>query len=96
MRDFNYLSIGHNWEGHWATWVLQADNINVSDMDEFYHDDLARYDYKGRIDYDTKQISIVSDWYDEEKLKYLLRLLRQDYPDYDLWLFGKGLPKNLT
>ena len=101
--DFNYISIGHNYNGNYDAWVLprRADDIKLSSEEgggdpEFFHDKWGRYDYKGRVDHDKKMASITSDGYDDDRLKYVLSILRSRFPGYKIWLFGKGSPKLLA
>lgn len=102
-RNFNYLSVGHNYDGHFDAWVLKRrakDIITASGLGQdpdMFHDDYQNgVDFKGRIDHDKKQISIVSEFGDQDRLNYVKSLLESLYPDYEIWLFGYGHPKKLT
>lgn len=97
--EFNYLSIGHNFEGNFDSWILKpgSDNIVLSRRGEYFHDDYSskRLDFKGRIDHDKNMISITQGHGDQERLEYLLSVLESEYPNYEIWYFGYGRPRKL-
>lgn len=100
--DFNYISIGHDYK-NFDTWTLRrnAKELTLGSKSgqnpEFLHDndDGGRIDYKGRVDYNKKMVSITSDYFDPDRLKYVVGLLKMEYPGYALWLFGRGSPKEI-
>lgn len=104
IKEFIYLSIGHNLDGNFDSWILKKDSNNITLASklkkdpEFFHDENSGrlLDFKGRIDHDKSLISITQEHGDKERLDYLVSILKADYPDYGIWYFGWGSPKKLA
>lgn len=101
LFEIDYLSIGHSF-GNFDSWVLKRnrDDIQIASQagkdPEYFHDNLRRFDCKGRIDHDKKQISMVVEDGDRERLSYAARLLKMQFPNYQIWLFSYGKPEQLA
>lgn len=101
-----YLSIGHNWDKPFDTWVLMpgSDNIEYASKrgqnPEFFHDEHGtRADLKGRVDPGKRQISMVTERSrDPERIQYAAKVLTADHPGFEVWFFRSALapPQKLT
>lgn len=98
--DFNYLSVGHI--GNKDSYVYKDGELYFASEHDTNPDDLHdlgkdHHHYKGRIDHDKKMASIVSNSliYDIDEIKLLTYQLKEKFPNYQIWLFGKGSPKQL-
>lgn len=96
LNEINYLSIGHNFDNDAYVLRRGSDNIITAkktgvDVEKFHAKEINRMvDFSGRIDHKKQMISIVTQSGDNERLDYLISILKQDYPDYELWHFGHG------
>lgn len=97
FNEFHYLMIGHNRDTDIDAYVLKRNSNDIilakkvgEDPDYFHDKHLGKLDFSGRIDHDKKMISIVTQGGNEERLNYLISILKNDYPGYAIWDFGSG------
>ena len=81
----SYLEIGH--QGGGQAWFLPvgAEDLVVGEIGIPHHEIEGyngRYDAAGRIDHDRKLVSVASNTIGKEQ--YVAKLLRMDYPDYQI------------
>lgn len=97
-NGIHYLDIGHDDNGNYNAWYIKnnSDNIEYAHKNpDFIHDDIENINFKGRIDHDKQVISVV--YHDGiERIDYIVRLLTMDYPNFQIYYFGYGLPQKLT
>lgn len=92
-----YMSIGHNWNGNYEAWILERDAHDIIvKIDEDLHGDYQYgIDFKGRIDHDKKAISIVPYGGNDERLDFIVSILKTNHPGYAIWFFNTT-PKQLV
>lgn len=103
FNEFNYLSIGHNREEDIDAYVLKRDSDNITtakktgrDPEYFHAENLSKkVDFSGRIDHKKQMVSISQQYGNDERLNYLISILKQDFPGYTLWYFSHGYPKKV-
>jgi hypothetical protein len=91
-ENFNYVSIGHNFDGKFDAWVLLRGNVVLAsdrkEDPEFFHDKYVSGQCKGRIDHDNKIISVT---YMDEEDKPLVKFgLKDRFPGYKIFAFRHG------
>lgn len=91
----DYLSIGHRTKAR-NPWIVLRDEDNVRYgpsgsthyqwyKDEFGGDPGNRVDALGRVDHTQKRISFFPLAAGRERMKYIVSVLKMDYPDYEVW-----------
>ncbi len=101
-----YLSIGHDYDKPFDTWVLMPDSDNIQYASklgkdpELFHDEVGgRADLKGRVDPGKQAISMVTERSnDPDRIQYAARVLAMDSPGFAVWLFRSALapPRKLA
>jgi hypothetical protein len=106
MAPKNYMDIGHKKGKYAIAWVYDDDKEDImysKKTDGFkldhWHNTWAGEDNDnpaGRIDLDTKEISIRNA--DMKEAKHMKSILLLDYPDYTVWYapsvgFGRGMQR---
>lgn len=94
-----YLSIGHNHETPFDSWILFPGDDDLTARTSTdpkystYAEDLhgeydgSRYDFKGRADHHKKAVSVTSGGGSHERLTYLVTVLKITYPGYTIHYF---------
>lgn len=91
ILEISYLDIGHH-HGNYDAWYLKRDSNDVifaseeNIVPEILHNTKNK-DFSGRIDHDKKIISIYPFVNNEERLNYVVRILKNKYPSYKIYYF---------
>lgn len=90
-----YMDIGHDLSGNYDSWYLLRGKDHISyasknnaDPEYWHRTDLSRIaDAKGRVDHDTKEVSVVFYTVDAPRIEEITKMLKADFPGYKVFNF---------